>query len=52
MIDSLKKFAHIISGKANDTWRFEDISDQTGELLIQTIGFKISFDEIYRNSGL
>jgi Uma2 family endonuclease len=52
MIDSLKKFVHVVSRKANDTWQFEDISEQTGELSIRTIGFKISFDEIYHNTGL
>jgi hypothetical protein len=38
--------------EGNDVWRFEEINDPGGELYIQTIDFKISFTDLYRNTGL
>jgi hypothetical protein len=33
-------------------WLVEDISDPNGELSIQTINLRVSFDDIYRNTAL
>jgi Uma2 family endonuclease len=52
MIDTAKPFIHLMRKEGNDVWRFEEINDPGGELYIQTIDFKISFTDLYRNTGL
>ena len=52
MIDSAKRFIQIVRKQQDGAWRFEDITDAGAILFIQTISLPISFDEIYRNTGL
>lgn len=52
MIDSAKKFAQIVRRQQDGAWRFEDITDPAEELYIQTINFRLSLNDIYRNTGL
>ena len=52
MIDSAKSFAQVVRKQQDGAWRFEDITDSSGEVFIQTINFKISLNDIYRNTGL
>jgi len=52
MIDSAKRFAQIVRKQQDGAWRFEDITDPMANLFIQTIQLNISFDDIYRNTGL
>lgn len=52
MIDTAKRLIHLMRKEANGAWRFEEINDSTGELYIEAINFKISFTDLYRNTGL
>ena len=52
MIDSQKRFVQQARKQSNDSWLFEEISDVTGSLLIQTINFSILLEEIYTGTGL
>lgn len=52
MIDSAKRFAQIVRKQHDGAWRFEDIIEPNNELYIHTINFRITFDEIYRNTDL
>ncbi|HET9744765.1 MAG TPA: Uma2 family endonuclease [Chitinophagaceae bacterium] len=52
MIDTAKRLIHLMRKEANGAWRFEEINDPTGELYIEAINFKISFIDLYRNTGL
>src|SRR5260221_914278 len=52
MIDSAKRFAQAVRKQPDGAWRFEDITGSASGILIQTISFSISFDDIYRNTGL
>jgi Uma2 family endonuclease len=52
MIDSAKRFAQTVRKQDDGAWRFEDITESAARILIQTISFNISFDDIYRNTGL
>jgi Uma2 family endonuclease len=50
MIDSTNRFVQSVRKQPDGDWRFENIL--TGFVDIQTIDFKISFDQIYHNTGL
>jgi len=52
MVDTAKRFLVIVRRQADGAWRFEDIDNSVGDLFIQTIGFNISFDDIYAKTGL
>lgn len=52
MIDTAKRLIHLMRKETNGAWRFEEINDPIGELYIQTINFKISFTDLYRNTRL
>jgi len=52
MIDAAKRFAQAVRKEANGAWRFENISEATSILQIQTINFHITIDDLYRNTGL
>jgi len=52
MVDTAKRFIVIVRRQADGAWRFEDIDNSAGDLFIQTIGFNISFDDIYAKTGL
>jgi len=52
MVDTAKRFIVIVRRQADGAWRFEDIDNSVGDLFIQTIGFNISFDDIYAKTGL
>jgi len=52
MIDSAKRFVQTVRRQQDGAWRFEDIPDMDATLFIQTINMKISFADIYRNTGL
>lgn len=52
MIDSAKRFAQVVRKQKDGAWRFEDITDSNGEIVIQTINLRISFNDIYYNTGL
>jgi len=52
MIDAAKRFAQAVRKEENGAWRFENINETTSILQIKTIDFRISFDDLYRNTGL
>ena len=52
MIDSAKRFARTVRKQTDGIWEFEDITESTDGIFIQSINFRISFDNIYRNTGL
>jgi Uma2 family endonuclease len=52
MIDSRKRYAKVARNQGNNTWMFEDLTQPASQLYIRTIDFSISFDDIYRNTGL
>lgn len=52
LIDSRKRYAKVARNKGNNTWMFEDLIQPASELYISPIDFRISFDDIYRNTGL
>lgn len=52
MIDSKKRYVQDVQKQPDGAWRIMNITDPSGELEIQSISFTISFDDIYRNTGL
>ncbi|MEO8405222.1 MAG: Uma2 family endonuclease [Chitinophagaceae bacterium] len=52
MIDSRKRFAQAVRKEQNGEWKSENMIEQTSILQIKTLGFHLSFEDIYRNSGL
>jgi Uma2 family endonuclease len=52
MIDAAKRFAQVVRKQTDGAWRFENITEATSVLQIQTINFSISFDDLYRNTSL
>lgn len=52
MIDSANRFAQVVRRQKDGAWRFDDVTDPHGELEIQSIQLKISFQDIYNNTGL
>jgi Uma2 family endonuclease len=52
MIDSAKRFAQTIRKQQDGAWRFKNITESAAGILIQTINFSISFNDIYCNTGL
>ena len=52
MIDSSKVFVQTVRKQKDGAWRFEDIVNRDGDIHIQTIDFKISIVDIYRDTGL
>ena len=52
MIDSAKRFAQAVRKQQDGAWRFEDITESTAGIFIRAINFSISFDDVYRNTGL
>jgi len=52
MIESRKRLVQIARKQKDGAWRIVDLPKNTNEVHIETIDFKISFDSIYRNTGL
>ncbi|MES1216862.1 MAG: Uma2 family endonuclease [Bacteroidota bacterium] len=52
MIDASKRFIQVVRKEANGAWRFEDIPGISASFFIETINLSISFDDLYRNTGL
>lgn len=52
MIDASRRFAQIVRKEPNGSWRFEDIVEESAQMHIQTIQLELSFDDLYRNTGL
>ncbi len=52
MIDATRRFVQIMRKQADGAWRFEDVPASVNILYIQTINLSISFDDLYRNTGL
>lgn len=52
MIASAKRFAQAVRKQQDGAWRFEDITGLTAGIFIRAINFSISFDDVYRNTGL
>jgi Uma2 family endonuclease len=52
MIDSAKRFAQAVRKQPDGAWRFEDITNTNDVLFINTVNMNLSFDDIYRNTGL
>jgi Uma2 family endonuclease len=52
LIDSRRRFARILRKQTDGDWKTEDIQDENGEITIQLIGLKLSFDTIYQNTEL
>jgi Uma2 family endonuclease len=52
MIDSRKRFAQAVRKEQNGEWKSENMIEQTSILQIKTLGFHLSFEDIYRNTGL
>jgi Uma2 family endonuclease len=52
MIDTAKRFAQLMRKQPDGAWRFEEISEPTGDLHIQSINLKMTFADLYRNTGL
>jgi Uma2 family endonuclease len=52
MIDSAKRFSQVVRKQSDGAWRFEDISGTHDALFISTVNLNLSFDDIYRNTGL
>lgn len=51
LIDSQKRFAQVMR-KQDDTWVAEELVQADSSIFIRTIDFSLSFDAIYRNTGL
>ena len=52
MIDSRKRFVQVVRRQADGAWRFEDFTGTDSKVTIETIQLTISFDDLYRNTGL
>ena len=52
MIDAAKRFVQAVRKEQNGAWRFEDIPGDDAHLHIASIQLSISFDDLYRNTGL
>jgi Uma2 family endonuclease len=52
LIDSEKRHVQVIRKQEDGDWRVEELFQQDAVLLIQTIGFKISLNDIYLHTGL
>ena len=52
MVDTAKRFIVSVRKQTDGAWRFEDIDDINGNLFIQTIGLRISFNDLYAKTGL
>jgi len=52
MIDTKKRFVQAVRKQTDGAWRFEDITAPDGELYIPTIQFRVTFNDIYRNTGM
>jgi Uma2 family endonuclease len=52
MIDSKKRMIHAYRKRNNGQWKLELFDEKATDLCVQTIRFKISLNEIYRDTGL
>ena len=52
MIDASKRFVEVVRREPDGAWRFEDIAASSAGFHIETIGLTISFNDLYRNTGL
>jgi Uma2 family endonuclease len=52
MVDASKRFVQIVRKEQDGAWRFEDVNGEAAVLHIITIDLSISFDDLYRNTGL
>ncbi len=52
MIDARKRFVEVVRKQMDGAWRFDDSAEPSPGLRIETIGLQISFDDLYRNTGL
>ena len=49
LIDSTECFVEISRRQESDSWKFESIADPNGHILISSIHYPLSMDELYRN---
>ena len=52
MIDTKKRLVQAVRKQTDGAWRFEDITNADGELYIPTTQFRVTFNDIYRNTGM
>jgi hypothetical protein len=52
MIDSSKRSIIAVHRQADNSWKFEDLDEKNGDLLIETINFRIHLSELYEGTGL
>lgn len=52
MIDAAKRFVQVVRKQADGAWRFEDLTEPFNSFFIQTIGLSITFNDLYKNTGL
>lgn len=52
MIDSLKRFIHIARKQSDQSWIIETINEKVTQILITTINFSLSLDQLYEDTGL
>jgi Uma2 family endonuclease len=52
MIESRKRLVQVARRQKDGAWKIFDVPKNLNEIHIETIGFTISFDSIYRNTGL
>lgn len=52
MIDSLKRFIHIARKQSDQSWVVDTINKEVTRILITTINFPLSLDQIYEDTGL
>ncbi|MFT4093828.1 MAG: Uma2 family endonuclease [Niabella sp.] len=49
LIDSTQRSVAVYERRENELWKIKVIEDTHGKLVISSIGFTLSFDELYRN---
>lgn len=52
MIDAARRFVQVVRKEQDGAWRFEDILDNSPGIHIQSINLSISFNDLYRNTGI
>lgn len=52
MIDSEKRYIIASRKRQDDLWQFEDFTENAESVFIETIQFKLSLNDLYRNTGL
>lgn len=52
MIDSTKRSLIIVRRQPDDSWKFQDLSENDTVLIIETIGYQLPLAEIYKDTEL